>query len=266
MDSPAPGVLALFSLAGRVAVVTGGSRGLGKEIAWALAEAGAQVAISARRRQWLDPTAAEFAAAGFECLAQTCDVSQAEQAQAFVEAVLARYGRIDVLINNAGISWGGPSVDMPLDRWRSVLDVNATGAFVMSQAVARRWIAAPPPAQVRKIVNLSSIMGLRGQPPEVLSAAGYSASKGALVALTRALAVEWAPYGITVNALAPGFFPTRLSEGVIARHEAAMLARIPLRRFGREQDIRGLAVFLAAPASDYLTGQVIALDGGATAL
>jgi gluconate 5-dehydrogenase len=117
-----------------------------------------------------------------------------------------------------------------------------------------------------KIVNVSSIMGLRGTPPEVLSAAGYSASKGALVALTRALAVEWAPYGITVNAVAPGFFPTRLSEGVIGRHAAALLSRIPLGRFGSGRDIRGIAVFLASPASDYLTGQVIALDGGATAL
>jgi gluconate 5-dehydrogenase len=267
----------LFSLAGKTAVVTGGSRGLGKEMARALAEAGARVAISARREQWLRPTQDEFAAAGYECLAAICDVTNEGQVQQFVDRTLERFGRIDVLINNAGISWGAPSLELPPEKWRSVLEVNATGAFLMSQAVARHMAArAAPPAldqaeprpagQVNgKIINVSSIMGLRGTPPEVLSAASYSASKGALIALTRALAVEWAPYGITVNAIAPGFFPTRMSEGVIERHEAALLARIPLRRFGSARDIGAVAVFLASPASDYLTGQVIAVDGGATA-
>lgn len=292
----------LFSLEGKVALVTGGSRGLGKEMAWALAEAGARVAISARREQWLTPAGEALAAAGYECLAATCDVSDEAQVGELVDQVLARFGQIDVLINNAGISWGVPSATMPLERWREVLEVNATGAFIVSQAVGRHMIAragagalgdrggsgggnAGPsgPAEMSsggrsraaaaeagvcqgKIINVSSIMGLRGLPPEVLSAAGYSASKGALIALTRALAVEWAPHQITVNALAPGFFPTRLSEGVLGQHEAALLERIPLRRLGSDRDIRGLAVFLASPASDYLTGQVLSLDGGATAL
>ena len=268
-----------FSVADKVAIVTGGSRGLGKEMARALAAAGAQVAISARREQWLTPTRAEFEAAGYRCLAATCDVSDEAQVQAFVAQVLERFGRIDVLVNNAGISWGAPSADLPLARWRQVLEVNATGAFIMSQAVGRHMIeraAAVYPSRpagpargapcAGKIVNVTSIMGLRGTPPEVLSAAAYSASKGALVALTRALAVEWAQHGITVNALAPGFFPTRLSEGVIGKHEAALLARIPLGRLGSDRDIQALAIFLASPASDYLTGQVISLDGGATAL
>ena len=255
----------LFSLAGKVAIITGGSRGLGKEMAFALAGAGAAVALSARREQWLEATAEELRAVGHDCLALACDVSQEEQVAHLVDQVFDRYGKVDVLFNNAGISWGAPSTEMPAERFRSVLDVNATGAFLVAQAVARRWLATEADG-TRKIVNVSSIMGLRGTPPDVLSAAGYSASKGALIALTRALAVEWAAHGITVNALAPGFFPTRLSEGVIAEHEDALLGRIPLGRFGSERDIRGAAVFLASPASDYLTGQVLVLDGGATAL
>ncbi|MDQ3700702.1 MAG: SDR family oxidoreductase [Chloroflexota bacterium] len=272
----------LFSLQGKVAVVTGGSRGLGKEIASALGAAGARLTITARREQWLGPTATELRAAGYECLAATCDVSDANQVEAFVARVLEHYGRIDILFNNAGISWAAPSAEIPLQKWRDVMEVNATGTFIMSQAVGRHMIARaerneatsalagaadrPIGACIGKIVNVSSIMGLRGLPPDVLSAAPYSASKGALVALTRALAVEWAGYGITVNALAPGFFPTRLSEGVIGQHEAALLSRIPLGRLGSDRDLHGVAVFLAAPASDYITGQVISLDGGATAL
>lgn len=252
---------ALFSLAGKVAVVTGGSRGLGKEMALALAEAGARVAISARRERWLTQTAAELDAAGHECFAATCDISKEDDVADFVGAVRERFGRVDVLINNAGISWGAPALEMAADRWRQVMDVNATGTFLMSQAVGRAMQAQGG----GKIVNVSSIMGLRGTPPDVLSAAGYSASKGALIALTRALAVEWAPHGITVNALAPGFFPTRLSEGVIEQHEVSLLERIPLGRFGSEADIRGAVIFLACAASDYMTGQVLVLDGGSTA-
>ena len=231
-------------------------------MAAALAEAGAKVAISARREEWLTPAAEALRAAGHECFARTCDVSKEEDVAALVRAVIERYGRIDVLFNNAGVSWGAPSLEMPVERWRQVMEVNATGAFLMSQAVARRM----KEAEGGKIVNVASIMGLRGTPPEILSAVGYAASKGALIALTRALAVEWARHGITVNALAPGFFPTRLSEGVIGKHEGELLERIPLGRFGSEADIRGAAVFLASPASDYMTGQVLVLDGGATAL
>ena len=256
-----PAVHDLFSLRGTVALVTGGSRGLGKEMALALAEAGAAVAITARRAQWLDPTAAEFAARQFDCLAIRCDVTAPDQVSNLAQQVIARYGRIDVLINNAGMSWGAPSAEMPLERWQAVLDLNATGTFMVTQEVGRRMIRQGG----GKIINISSIMGLRGTPPGVVSAIGYSVTKGGIIALTRALAVEWAQHGITVNAIAPGFFPTRMSEQVIDQHGDTLLARIPLGRFGKPDDIRALAVFLAAPAADYITGQVISLDGGATA-
>ena len=256
MDAPE-----LFHLHGKVALVTGGSRGLGKTMAEALAEAGAAVVIGARRREWMDPTGAEFQQRGFACLVVRADVTVPEQVEALLGQALDRYGQVDILVNNAGISWGAAAETMPLERWRSVLDVNATGTFLVSQVVGRHMLER----RSGKIVNVASTAGLVGTPPEVLSAVGYSASKGAIIALTRDLAVKWARHGVTVNAIAPGFFPTRMSEAVIQRSEAAILAGIPLGRLGRPDDVKGIIVFLASAASDYVTGQVIALDGGATA-
>lgn len=267
-------VLDSFRLDGNVALVTGGSRGLGRTIAEALAQAGARIAITARRASWLDATAAEFAASGHDCLARTCDITDPVQCEALFDAIFERWGHLDILVNNAGITWGTPSLDHPIDRWRTVIDTNLTASFTLSQRFAKHIIGQPdtepgsvaPRRPIRgKIINLSSIMAQRGTDPGVVTAAAYTASKGAIESLTRALAVEWAVHGITVNALAPGFFPTRLSEGVVSEHEVALVDRIPLGRLGDEADLAGVAVFLASPASDYLTGQVIALDGGASA-
>ena len=267
-------VLDSFRLDGSVALVTGGSRGLGRTIAEALAQAGARIAITARRASWLDATAAEFAASGHDCLARTCDITDPVQCEALFDAIFERWGHLDILVNNAGITWGTPSLDHPIDRWRTVIDTNLTASFTLSQRFAKHIIgqpdaetgSVPPRRPIRgKIINLSSIMAQRGTDPGVVTAAAYTASKGAIESLTRALAVEWAAHGITVNALAPGFFPTRLSEGVVSEHEDALVDRIPLGRLGDEADLAGVAVFLASPASDYLTGQVIALDGGASA-
>jgi NAD(P)-dependent dehydrogenase (short-subunit alcohol dehydrogenase family) len=268
-----PPVAPLFRLDGKVALVTGGSRGLGRTIAAALAAAGARVAITARRASWLDETAAAFAAEGHETLAQVADVTDAAARDAIIDTILARWGRLDILVNNAGTTWGAPSLDHPLDRWRTVLETNLTAAFALTQRFAREVIErADAPAatggstSVRgKVINVSSIMASRGTDPQVVSAAAYTASKGGVEALTRSLAVEWAPHGITVNAVAPGFFPTRLSEGLVNVHEGAIVSRVPLGRLGSERDLAGVAVFLASPASDYVTGQVLALDGGATA-
>jgi gluconate 5-dehydrogenase len=270
-----PPVAPLFRLDGKVALVTGGSRGLGRTIAAALAAAGARVAITARRAPWLDETAAAFAAEGHETLAQVADVTDVAARDVIVDAILDRWGRLDILVNNAGTTWGAPSLDHPLDRWRSVIETNLTAAFALTQRFAREVIDRDPPATAQahigpvairgKVINVSSIMASRGTDPQVVSAVAYTASKGALEALTRSLAVEWAPHGITVNAVAPGFFPTRLSEGVVTQHEEALVSRVPLGRLGSERDLAGVAVFLASPASDYVTGQVLALDGGATA-
>jgi NAD(P)-dependent dehydrogenase (short-subunit alcohol dehydrogenase family) len=251
----------LFSLEGRVAIVTGASRGLGKEAAEGLAEAGAKVVLAARRAQWLDPTAREFEDRGFDVLAHTCDIAMEEQTRKLVAATLERYGRVDILVNNAGVSWGAPYEEMPADAWRKVLETNVIGTQFMTRAV----LPAMRQQGYGKIINIASVMGLAGLPKEILEASSYTASKGALVALTRELAVHYAPYGIRVNALAPGFFHTRLSAGIVERSSDRIKAITPLGRLGEAGEMKGAVVFLAASASDYITGQIIAVDGGFTA-
>ncbi len=176
-------------------------------------------------------------------------------------AALERYGRVDILVNNAGVSWGAPYEEMPLDAWRKVLETNVIGTQLMTRAV----LPAMRQQAYGKIVNIASIMGLIGVPKEILEASSYTASKGALIALTRELAVHYAPHGIRVNALAPGFFPTRLSAGVVEHASEQIKSLTPLGRLGEAGEMKGAVVFLAAPASDYITGQIIAVDGGITA-
>ncbi len=253
--------LELFSLAGRVALVTGGSRGLGLEIARGLGEAGASIAITARRQQWLSPAVEELRSQGIDCEGYLGDVSRLESVETCVASVLQRSGTIDILVNNAGITWGAPPESMPLDKWRAVLDVNATGLFIVTQVVGRHMLERGS----GRIINVASIVGLRGSRSDVLQAAGYTASKGAVIALTRDLACQWAARGVTVNAIAPGFFPTRMTEGLIADRGDRILSGIPLGRLGAPDDIKGAAVYLASPAGAYVTGQVLSVDGGATA-
>jgi len=256
-----PGGLDCFDLSERVALVTGGSRGLGLEMAEALGQAGARVAISARREAWLEPAAARLQAQGIACLAVQADVTQPDQVERLVRGVLDRFGRLDILVNNAGTAWGAAVLEMPLERWRQVLETNLTGTFLVTQA-AGRWMVEQ---RGGKVINMASVAGLVGTAPEVLDAVGYSAAKGGIVAFTRDLAVKWARYGITVNAIAPGFVATRLTEAVLARAQAQIEAATPLGRIGRPEDLRGVVVFLASRAADYITGQVIAVDGGLTA-
>lgn len=247
----------LFSLTGRVAVVTGGSRGLGQEIAEGLAEAGASLMLCARREQWLTPALDEFRARGFRVEGKLCDVSNPEHVDAVIAATMEAFGRVDILINNAGISWGERPETMPLAQWQKVLDTNLTGAFLFAQAAGREMLKAKSGA----IVNIASVAGLRSavHGPHY---AGYVASKAGLMGLTRELAATWGPHGIRVNAIAPGFFHSRLADPVINLVEPAIVARNPIPRVGAAGELKGVAVFLASDASSYITGQTIVVDGG----
>ncbi len=249
----------LFDLSARVAVVTGGSRGLGLEIAEGLAEAGASLMLCARREEWLTPAVGALRDRGFRVEGSVCDVSDPQQVHAVVSATIEKLGRIDILVNNAGISWGENPETMPLEQWRRVLDTNLTGAFLFSQAAGREMLNA----KSGSIINIASIAGVRSSVhgPHY---AGYTASKAGLMGLTRELAASWGPRGIRVNAIAPGFFHSRLADKVIGLVEPSIKARNPIPRVGDAGELKGVAVFLASAASSYITGQVIAVDGGAT--
>lgn len=252
----------LFDLAGHNAIVTGGGSGLGRQIAEALAEAGANVMLCGRKVE----RCAEAATAigrehGVAALATACDVRVPEHVQAVVDEAERALGSIEVLVNNAGTSWGAPAADYPLDGWQKVLDVNLTGLFLFSQSVGRVMIR-----QGRgKIINLASVAAFGGAPPELMDAIAYNTSKGGVVAFTRDLAVKWARHGIHVNAIAPGWFPSEMTHVLLERSESDFLERIPLRRFGGPEDLKGAAVFLASRASDFVTGHTLVVDGGQSA-
>ncbi len=249
----------LFDLTARAAIVTGGSRGLGQEIAEGLAEAGAAVMLCARREEWLTPTLEEFRGRGFRAEGRVCDVSNPEQVQAVVDATMAAFGRVDILVNNAGISWGERPESMPVEKFRKVLDTNLTGAFLFSQAAGREMLKAGRGV----IINTSSTAAFKSavHGPHY---AGYVSSKAALIGLTHELAATWGPHGIRVNAIAPGFFHSRLADPVIDKVEPDLQQRNPIPRVGAAGELKGVALFLASDASSYITGQTIIVDGGAT--
>ena len=249
----------LFDLTGRTAIVTGGSRGLGREMAEGLAEAGAALVLCARRADWLTPAVTELRARGFTVDGMTCDVSKPEDVQKVVNQTVAAHGTIDILVNNAGVSWGAEPEAMPLDKWQKVLDINLTGAFLFAQSAGLEMLKR----QSGCIINIASAAGLHGSVngPHY---AGYAAAKAGLMGLTRELAASWGPHGIRVNAIAPGFFHSRLTEHVIGDIEPRLKASSPLGRVGGPDELKGVAVFLASDASSYITGQVIVVDGGVT--
>jgi len=250
----------LFDLSGQVAVVTGGSRGLGREIAEGLAEAGASLFLAARREQWLTPAVNEMRAAGFACEAMICDVTDPGQVDAVVRRTLEVYGGVNILVNNAGATWGAPIEEMPLDKWRLVVETNLTGAFLFSQSAGRVMLARGGGV----ILNIASVAGLQAMNDAVPSTIGYVASKGGLIAMTREQAARWGRRGVRVNCIAPGYFPSRMTEKVLPMVEADYEKRVPLGRIGREGELKGVAVFLASAASSHITGQTIVVDGGAS--
>jgi NAD(P)-dependent dehydrogenase (short-subunit alcohol dehydrogenase family) len=255
------GVRELFDLTGRTAIVTGGGSGIGRQMADALAELGAGIVICARKLERCEKAAAELAELGVRTLALRCDVRQPGDVQAVVDKTIEQFGRVDVLVNDAGTTWGAPAVETPLNGWQKVIDVNLTGLFLMSQAVARQMMAQGGGV----IVNIASVAGLRGSPAGILDAVAYSASKGGVITLTRDLAWKWAPHGIRVNAIAPGWFPSDMSRLLLDRHGDELLSGIPLGRFGGTEDLKGAVAFLASPASAYVTGHTLVVDGGQTA-
>ena len=253
--------LDLFDLSGRVALVTGGGSGIGRQMAEGLAEAGADVVVCARRAERCEEAAAELERLGVRALGLRCDVRDPEEVAAVVHRVRSELGRLDVLVNNAGTVWGGSPEDTPLAGWQKVVDVNLTGVFLCSQAAGRAMIEDGG----GKIVNIASVAAFGGAPPEIMNAIAYNATKGGVVAFTRDLACKWARHGIYVNAIAPGWFPSDMSSFVLDQHGESLHDRIPLRRFGGAEDLKGAVVFLASRASDYVTGHTIVVDGGQSA-
>lgn len=250
----------LFNLTGRVAIVSGGSMGLGLQMAEGLAEMGANLAICARKKERCQEVAEALRSHGVQTLALGCDVKDKAAIEQVVEKTLAEFGHIDILVNNAGVSWGARVEEMTLVEWDRVLSTNLTGTFLFCQAVGKAMSSQGS----GKIINIASVAGLGGASAE-LQAIGYHASKGGVIAFTKDLACKWARHNIQVNALAPGWFPTHMSGWIIEHRKESLLAKIPLGRFGGNHDLKGAAVFLASDASAYVTGHVLVVDGGQTA-
>jgi NAD(P)-dependent dehydrogenase (short-subunit alcohol dehydrogenase family) len=252
----------LLDLRGKVAVVTGGSRGIGLQMAEALGEMGARVAITARKADELDEARRHLDALGIECLCVAGDLAQFAAIPALVDAVLAPWNHIDILVNNAGCNWAAPAENYPDDGWRKVMNLNIDAQFFLTREIGRRSMI---PRSSGKIVNIASIAGLFGNPPAwEMETIAYNTSKGALVQLTRALAAEWGRHNINVNAICPGFFPSKMTRVTLDRIMTSVLELTPLGRLGGDEDLKGSIVYLASEASRHVTGQAITVDGGCT--
>jgi gluconate 5-dehydrogenase len=251
-----------FDIREQTAIVTGASSGLGVTFAETLAERGVNMVIAARRYEKLIKVAEDISSKyGVKVVPVQVDVSQEEQVINMMKTAIEKFGSIEILVNNAGAASLSPSVDMSLEEWKKVIDVNLTGVFLCARTAAREMIKK----KYGKIVNIASIYGAVG---DIFPTAPYYASKGAVINLTRALAIEWAVYKINVNAIAPGFFPSEMTESVFRDEKALkyILSRTPLARTGESLDLKAALTYLASPASNYVTGQTIFVDGGWTAL
>ncbi|USL38596.1 SDR family oxidoreductase [Priestia megaterium] len=252
----------LFDLTGKTAIITGGGRGLGEQMAEGLAEAGANIVLCSRKKEACQQVADRLATTGVKTLALACDISQPEDIKNVVHQTIEKFGRIDILINNSGATWGAPVEEMPLEAWQKVMNINVTGTFLMSQEAGKEMIKQ----KAGKIINIASIAGLGGTDPQYMDTIGYNTSKGAVITFTKDLAVKWGQHNIQVNAIAPGFFPTKMSGAIMEQGKDYFLGQTPLKRFGSEADLKGAAVFLASAASNYITGDILTVDGGVHAM
>lgn len=252
----------LFDLSGKVSIVTGGGRGIGLKMSEGLAEAGADVVLCSRMVENCQKAAAGLSKLGVKTLALQCDVKSPGDIQRVVDATLEGFGRVDILVNNSGASWGAPPEEYPLEGWQKVMEINMTGVFLFSQIAGRVMIRQ----KSGNIINIASIMGIIGMESDAAEASAYSASKGAVITFTKDLAAKWAKHNIRVNAIAPGWFPTDMSQWVLEHHGKKLLSHIPMGRFGEGEELKGAIVFLASEASRYVTGVTIPVDGGYLAI
>ena len=253
----------LFDLSGKTALVTGGSRGLGLQIAEALGEAGAKVMLTSRKAADLEEAAAQLQAKGIATCWVAADASQPSEIARVAADAMQRLGRIDILVNNAGATWGAPAEDHPLDAWDKVMNLNVRAVFLLSQAIAKRSMIE---RKRGRIINIASIAGLGGH-LNSLQTVAYNTSKAAVINMTRQLAGEWGVHGINVNAIAPGFFPSKMTQGLIARMgEQTMASHAPLGRIGDDEDLKGAVLLFASDAGKHITGQTLPVDGGVSAM
>ena len=249
----------LFDLKGKTALITGGSRGLGLQMAHALGEAGAKIMLSSRKADDLEQAAAELQSAGIDARWIAADCSKEEDTRRLADETLQRMGQVDILVNNAGAAWGAPAEDHPVEGWDKVMNLNIRGYFILSQHVGKHSMI---PRRSGRILNIASIAGLGGNPPFMTTIA-YNTSKGAVVNFTRALAAEWGKHNITVNALCPGFFPSKMTAGTLKEQgEEQMASHAPLLRLGDDEDLKGACVMFSSDAGKHITGQCLAIDGG----
>jgi len=251
----------LFRLNGQVALVTGGSRGLGLQIAEALGEVGCKVAISARKSDELQAAKEHLAKRGVQALTYVSDLQRFDRIPVLVDDVIKGLGDVDILVNNAGATWGAAAEDYPDEAWNKVMNLNVNAPFFLSREVGRRCMI---PRRQGKIINIASIAGLKASADSGMRTIAYNTSKAALIHFTRALAAEWGRFDINVNAICPGFFPTKMSAGLLEKVSDAVITRTPLGRLGGEEDLKGAVVFLASRASRHITGQFLAIDGGSS--
>ncbi|MCB2141071.1 SDR family oxidoreductase [bacterium] len=253
--------LDLFNLSGKVAMISGGGNGIGRAMAIGLAEAGSDIVVFSRRLEKCEEVAHEIERQGVRALAFRCDITNEDDVERVVKQTIKNFNKIDILVNNSGRTWGAAPERMGLEAWRKVIELNINGTFLCTQVVGKEMIKK----NRGKIVNISSYSGSRGTDPTYMDAIPYNTSKGALNAFTMDLAVKWAKYNINVNAIAPGWFPTKMTEWTFRHRGEAILARIPMKRYGQLKELKGAVIFLSSSASDYLTGQIIGVDGGLTA-